>query len=138
MYIPLIIVVLSNTLYHICAKSTPERIDPFASLSITYGVAALASILLYYATRKAPGLLAEYRHLNWASFGLGLAVVGLEAGFLAMYKAGWTISTAQIVQSAILAVVLMLVGFFLYREVITVQKALGVLICLVGLYLLNK
>lgn len=55
-----------------------------------------------------------------------------------MYKAGWNISTAQIVQSVILAVVLIFVGCLLYKEIITVQKIVGILICLGGLYLINK
>ena len=65
-------------------------------------------------------------------------MVGLEAGFILMYKAGWNISTAQIVQSVILAVVLIFVGCLLYKEIITVQKIVGILICLGGLYLINK
>ena len=137
-YLPLLIVVVSNAVYHISAKSTPEGLNTFASLSVTYAVATLASVAMYFLTQRSPRLFAEYHHLNWSSFALGLAVVGLEAGFLYMYKVGWSISTAQIVQSAILAVVLILVGYFLYKEVITVQKVVGVAICLVGLYLLNK
>lgn len=29
---PLLLVVLSNTFYQICAKSVPEKMNPFASL----------------------------------------------------------------------------------------------------------
>ncbi|MFR5584414.1 MAG: hypothetical protein ACLTLQ_11850 [[Clostridium] scindens] len=122
LYVPIFIVVLSNTLYHICAKSTPDGINTFASLSISYTVGAVASVLMYFLTQKNADLIAEYRHLNWSSFALGLSVVGLEAGFILMYKAGWNISTAQIVQSVILAVVLIFVGCLLYKEIITVQK----------------
>ena len=138
LYVPIFIVVLSNTLYHICAKSTPDGINTFASLSISYTVGAVAYVLMYFHTQKNSDLIAEYRHLNWSSFALGLSVVGLEAGFILMYKAGWNISTAQIVQSVILAVVLIFVGCLLYKEIITVQKIVGILICLGGLYLINK
>lgn len=43
MYLPVLIVVLSNTFYNICTKSTPEDLNPFASLSITYLVGAVIS-----------------------------------------------------------------------------------------------
>ena len=61
-------------------------------------------------------LLQEYGRLNWASFLLGLVIVGLEAGWIYAYKAGWPVSTAFIVQSAILAGFLLLVGYLLYHE----------------------
>ena len=40
---PILIVVGANTFYHICAKSTPENANAFASLAITYGVGAAFS-----------------------------------------------------------------------------------------------
>lgn len=137
-YLPIIVVVLSNTFYHICAKSTPNEINPFASLSITYIVGAVASLGMFFLTRNGNGLLAEYRRINWSSFVMGIAVVGLEAGFLYMYKAGWNVSTGQIISSAILAVVLIFVGYLFYHEAITFQKIIGIAICMVGLYFINK
>ena len=64
-------------------------------------------------------------------------LVGLEVGFIYAYKAGWAVSTAQIVQSAILAVALLFVGFFLYREPLHWNKIVGVVICLAGLFVIN-
>jgi drug/metabolite transporter (DMT)-like permease len=48
------------------------------------------------------------------------------------------VSTAAVVQSAFLAVALIFVGALLYKEAITMTKVAGVLICLVGLYFINK
>ena len=42
---PMALVVASNILYQICTKSVPEEIDPFASLIITYLVAAAACVV---------------------------------------------------------------------------------------------
>lgn len=138
MYIPVIIVVLSNTIYQICAKSTPAGINTFASLSVTYAVGAVTSVVLYFLTQKDANLISEYHQLNWSCFVLGIVIVGLEAGFILMYKMGWSVSTAQIVSSAFLAVVLIVVGRLLYNEAVTAQKIIGIIICLAGLYLINK
>ena len=138
MYIPLAIVVLSNTIYHICSKSTPSGLNMFISLSVTYAVAAVATIVLYFLTQKGGNITAELKSLHWSSFGLGLAVVGLEAGYMLMYKSGWTVSTAQVVQGAFLAVVLAVVGYFMFNEAITPTKIAGIVVCLAGLYLLNR
>ena len=76
--------------------------------------------------------------MNWAPVFLGVSVVGLEVGFIYAYKNGWAVSTASIVQSAFLAVVLLFVGALLYHESISVSKMVGVVLCLVGLFFLNR
>ena len=82
-------------------------------------------------------LLKEYGKLNWAPVVLGIVIVGLEAGWIYAYKAGWQVSTGFIVQSAFLAMTLLLVGFFLYRESLTWNKLVGTAICLIGLIFIN-
>lgn len=54
-----------------------------------------------------------------------------------MYKAGWPVSVAQIVQAAVLAVILIFVGYLLYKEAITWNKIVGIIVCLAGLGLIN-
>lgn len=138
MYLPVFIVVISNTFYNICAKSTPEDLSPFASLSVTYLVGAVTAAALYFLTTKKPDLLAEYGKLNWTSFVLGLCVVGLEAGFIFMYRAGWPISSGQVVSSIALSIVLVFVGAFAYKESISFSRIAGILICMAGLFLVTK
>ena len=118
---PLGLVVLSNVFYQICAKSVPEGMNP----------------ILYYVLNKDANIITEYSKVNWAPFVLGIVIVGLEVGYIYAYKAGWPVSTAQIVQAAILAVILIFVGYFLYRENITWNKIGGILVCLVGLGMIN-
>ena len=134
---PIALIVLSNTLYQICAKSVPDGMDPFASLTVTYLVGAVLSGILYYTVGNGGSLLKEYGRLNWAPVVLGLVIVGLEAGYIFAFKAGWQVSTAQVVQAAILAGVLLFVGYLLYHEALTWNKILGIVICLVGLVFIN-
>ena len=109
---PMALVVASNILYQICTKSVPEEIDPFASLIITYLVAAAACVVFYYVLGADGNLLKEFAggKLHWTSFVLGIVIVGLEAGC---------------------------VGYFLYHESLTWNKLLGVAICLVGLFFIK-
>lgn len=134
---PLGLVILSNVFYQICAKSVPDKMNPFASLTVTYLVGAIASLVLYYAFNRDGNILQEYKNTNWAPFVLGLVIVGLEVGYIYAYKVGWPVSVAQIVQAAILAVILIFVGFILYREAITWNKLVGIIVCLIGLGLIN-
>ena len=63
---PLALVVVSNIVYQICAKSAPASMNPLASLTVTYAVGALVSGALYFLLNKDGSLLQEYRSLNWA------------------------------------------------------------------------
>ena len=134
---PMALVVLSNVVYQICAKSVPEDMNPFASLTVTYLIGAAASAALYYALGANGSILKEYGKVNWAPLVLGLVIVGLEVGWIYAYKAGWEVSTGFIIQSAVLAGVLLLVGALLYREALTWNKLVGVAVCLLGLVILN-
>ena len=136
-YLPLAIVVVSNTVYQICGKSVPDGMDPFASLTVTYLIAALASGAALLLTHRG-GVAQEYAKLNWAPIVLGVVIVGLEVGFIFAYKAGWKVSMASVVQSSFLAVALLIVGALVYKEAFTVKKVAGMAICLVGLYFINQ
>ncbi len=138
MYWPIALIVFSNVFYHICSKSTPEKLDPLASLTVTYLVGAVCSAALYFLLHRGGDLLGEYRHINWTSVALGLALVGLEAGNIYMYKVGWDISAGMLLHSSLCAIALVFVGALLYHEAITWTKLAGVLICMVGLYLINR
>lgn len=134
---PLGLVVLSNVFYQICAKEVPEKMNPFASLTITYAVGTVVSLILFYVLRNGGNIIEEYHKTNWAPFLLGVVIVGLEVGYIYAFKAGWPVSVAQIVQSSILAVILIFVGYMLYKEAITWNKIVGIIICLAGLGLIN-
>lgn len=135
---PIALVVVSNVLYQICAKSVPKETDAMASMTVTYLVGAAASAVMFFAMNRGGNLFHEYGKMNAAPVLLGISVVGLEVGFICAYKAGWPVSTASIVQSAFLALALIPVGAVLYREAVTPGKVLGVVICLVGLYFINR
>ena len=134
---PIVLMVVSEVIYQICAKAEPEAVNPFASLSVTYVVAAASSLLLYFALNRNASLLREYSRLNWAPFVFGVVIVGLEAGFIYAYKAGWQVSTVFIVQSGFISVALILVGCLLYKEPLTWNKLAGAVVCLEGLFLIN-
>ena len=135
---PVALIVLSNIVYHICAKQSPENIDPLASLTVTYLVAAVSSGVLYFALNKEHHLSAEYSRLNWAPFVLGIVIVGLEAGFIYLYKAGWAVSIGQLVTSVLLSIALIFIGMLLYHEPISKNMILGIALCLAGLYFIGK
>ena len=137
LYWPILLAVFSDIFYQICAKSTPQDLNPFASLTITYLVGAAVSTVIFFLTSGGGNLLAEWKAINWSTFVFGLAIVGLEAGSIYMYKAGWAINTGYIVKAILLAIALIAVGYFLYKEAITPKQIIGIGVCGVGLFLIS-
>lgn len=135
---PIALVVISNVVYQICAKSIPKEMDTMASMIVTYLVGALCSAVMFFVMNRDANVIAEFSKMNAAPALLGIAVVGLEVGMIYAYKVGWSVSTASIVQSAFLAVALIIVGALLYKEAITVNKVIGIICCLIGLFFINK
>ena len=138
MILPVLVVVFSNTVYNICAKSLPNDVNPFASLSVTYTVGILCAVIMFFATSGQKNIFAEYAKMNRTSYILGMAIVGLEAGFFWLYRAGWKISIGQLVTSITLSCVLLLVGIFLYKESISPRQIIGMIVCGAGLILIAK
>ena len=69
---------------------------------------------------------------------LGIAIIGMEAGSIYLYKVGWAVNAGQLVCSALIAVALIFVGYFLYKEHITWNKVVGIAVIMVGLFFINK
>ena len=138
LYIPIIVIVLSNVFYHICAKLAPARANTFAALTITYLVGAVVSAVLYFFSNNGGNLLVEYRNINWSTWVMGIAIIGLEAGYVYLYRSGWDISIAQLVCSSLLAICLIVVGLVFFREHLTTNKIIGIIICMIGLFFINK
>lgn len=134
---PLGLVIVSNVVYQICAKSVPGNINPMASLTITYLVAAVISGVLFFVLNRGGNLFREYGKLNWAPIVMGVVIIGLEAGWIYAYKAGWQVSMGFIVASAFMAIALVFVGYLLYHEPLSWNKLVGAAVCVAGIVLIN-
>ncbi|MBO5840782.1 MAG: EamA family transporter [Methanobrevibacter sp.] len=134
---PLLIVVLSNTFYNICTKSTPSNVNAFGTLMLTYITAAIITGAIFLFLVKPENAIIELSKVNWTSIVLGIAIVGLELGYIFMYRGGWKVSSGALVANICLAIALLIVGALLYGENITLKQVLGIFICIAGLFLIN-
>ena len=133
---PVFLILGSNIAYNLMTKSTPAQVNPFASLTVTYMVAAVFSfILLLFSSSGHP--LADFRAVNWTGIVLGMAIVGLELGYICLYRAGWNISVGSLVANVLLAACLLVIGLVVFKEAVGVKQMLGIAVCLCGLVLIN-
>ena len=131
------LVIGANLLYHVCQKSTPGDVNPFASLIVTYIVAAILTFLASFFFAGERTVFRSFLELNWTSYVLGIAILGLEFGYLLAYRAGWNISIGSLVANTSVALLLIPVGILAYREGFSPVKIFGVALSLTGLVLVN-
>ena len=135
---PLFLIVGSNIAYQLSSRGAAKDVNPVAALVAAYAIAASASLALFLATAKGASLAGQIRGLNWANGLLGLAIVGLEGGFLCLYRHGWSASVGPVVSYAAVAVLLLVIGAAFLGEHVGWRQVLGVALCLAGIALVTS
>lgn len=135
---PILVVIGANTLYNICAKFTPGNVNPFASLFVTYCVSAITVLILFFVTSPQKNLVVALSNANWTAIAFGLTLVGLEFGYIFIYRVGWDVSIGSLVANIGLACILLIIGILFFKETVSYTKIIGILTCVIGLILINK
>jgi uncharacterized membrane protein len=132
------IAILCTVGYHLVLKVTPAGVNPLLSLMLTY---ALVTLVFGVILLVAPGGFEwrqELRHLNWTALALAVVIVGLDLGFLFLYRSGFAVSLGALVTQSAAALLLLAIGVVAFREHLSVANAVGLVLCLVGLWLVNQ
>jgi len=137
-YAWLAIAILCTVGYHLVLKVTPSGVNPLLSLLVTY---ALVTALFGAALLVAAGGFEwrhELRQLNWTTLALAAVIVGLDLGFLYLYRGGFAVSLGALVTQSAAAMLLLVVGVAVFRERLSAANVAGLVLCLVGLWLVNR
>ena len=68
----------------------------------------------------------------------GAAIVGLDLGFLFLYRSGYPVSLGALVTQSAAALLLLFVGVAVFRERLSLANAVGLVLCVAGLWLVNR
>ncbi|MEG1524985.1 MAG: EamA family transporter [Clostridia bacterium] len=133
MYIPVIAYLVASTLYQIIAKTMPSSINPFAMLTLVYGIASLLCFGLVFFTKNGETLGAAFSPMPLNVIFLGIVVAALEASTFYAYRLGWKVSVFPVLVYVCIILIMLFVGALLFSEKITFKKILGVVLCIAGL-----
>jgi drug/metabolite transporter (DMT)-like permease len=136
-FAPLIVCTLGNTLYNVIGKSIPSQANSFATLTITYATGFVICVILFFVTNPGGSIFEAVMQANWASYFLGFTIVFIDLSLILLYRAGWDISIGTLVANIGMSVLLVPVGVTIWHEGMTMQKGIGILVCLIGLYIVN-
>ena len=136
-YFSVTLAIASSALYHFSARSTPANVNFPISLVVTYAVALVIVFVTVFFFPTSIGFMAELKQLNWASFLLAIAIVGIEFGFLLVYRSGWHLGIAAVLVNVVASLILVPVAIFVFKDKLSLVNVIGILVCLAGLVMLN-
>jgi drug/metabolite transporter (DMT)-like permease len=136
----ILIPMLAGTFYHLGQKSLKAVINPFLLFAITYFVGAVIMLLLYFfntqsLTIKIPNL--DFKSLT-SMFLITLGFMGIELGFLLVYRSGLPVSHSSFVSSLGTSMILLFFGIFFFQEVISFKQWIGLACAFIAFILLMK
>jgi multidrug transporter EmrE-like cation transporter len=124
--------------YHVVLKLTPAGVNPYLSLAATYTVTTLLFALAYVAMPGPAPFRAAVGELNWTALALGAVVVCLDLGFFMLYRGGFDVSLGQLITQSAASLLLLLLGVAYFAEKLSLVNIGGILLCIAGLWLINK
>ncbi|OPJ55402.1 hypothetical protein [Alkalithermobacter paradoxus] len=136
-YTSMLVVILGTVLYHVSQKLINPNVIPMASMSVTYAIALLFSLVSLFIFGKESAI-TSFKELNWASYTLGIVIFTLEIGFLFVYRSGWNINTAALFANIISAVILTFIGITIFKESISIKNIIGIVLSVIGMILMRK
>jgi drug/metabolite transporter (DMT)-like permease len=127
-----LLAVAGSVIYHLSIKFVPNGINPFLSLSISYGIALLLCLpgIYYYGGSRSVQVL------NWSVGGVALGILGIELGFLLLYRAGGHLGMSSLMTNAASTLLLLPIGLWFFRESFSITRVLGMGLSLCGLWLM--
>ena len=131
------LLVFSGVLYQLFQKLISPTVNPALSLMCSYIAALLFTLVLMLFIPLKGSLGHEIRNINIYSFILAVPIIGIELGYLLLYRAGGKLSYSSALVSSMITILLVIVGIIAFQEKINSKKILGIVMCLSGIALLN-
>jgi len=132
------IAIAATVAYHVVLKLTPAGANPYLSLAVTYACVFAGFSAIYLAAPGPAPLRTALGELNWTTPVLGLVVVFLDLGFFMLYRGGFDVSLGQIITQSAGALLLLIIGVAFFAEKLSLVNIGGILLCVIGLWLLNQ
>jgi len=137
-YLPVILMIVCTTTYHIAQKSVPGSLNPVFSLVINYLTALAGTFLLIPLYPAQASGAWTLKGVNWASATVGLSVVGVELAVLLAYRSGWRVSLLSVIGNSASALLLVGIGLAFFHEHLSLRNLTGIVLCPIGLALISQ
>lgn len=135
---PLALIIGSVVLYQVSTKLLPKGLNHWHALMIYYALALVMTLLLSAFDRSARSPLEALQKLNWAVPLVAVSVVGIELGWILVFRAGAGLSLTGLIVNVAVAVIVIPLGLLFFSEKISLINLAGIALCLIGLVLISQ
>lgn len=137
-YLQPVLIIIGIILYQISQKTADENANPFITIIVAYAAGIAVCVAGFFIfPRENTALLPALKTVGWAALGIGIGATAIEIGFLLAYRAGWSIGILPLLATAFSTILLIFIGLFVFRESLSTEKIIGILLCSGGLILLT-
>lgn len=135
---PLFTITLGVGLYQICLKRLPQFDYPFHVLALIYTLSAALSLALAQVFPSKTDALQVIREGHVGVIVLGVTPVVIEVGYLWAFRWGWRLGALNVVVSVMCAVLMLAVGYVLFRESVSALQLAGVVLGMISFFLVIR
>lgn len=135
---PLALIVGSVVLYQVSTKLLPKGLNHWHALMLFYTLALILAAVMTLFDRPTRSLLEDLRNLNWAVPLVALSIVGIELGWILVFRAGAGLSLTGLIVNVAVAVIVIPLGLLFFGEKISLVNLIGMALCLIGLALISQ
>jgi drug/metabolite transporter (DMT)-like permease len=134
--LPIGLIITSLVSYQLSQRMMPTGANPFTIVAIVYFSGIFACALLAPRVGTPIGLadVALLRH--WPVWVLAGSVVGMEVGYLLVYRVGWPIGTTTGITYTATMVLLAVISATCFSEGISPRRTAGLALAIGGVWLL--
>ena len=134
----LFVAALGNFSYHIGQKALPPNANPMVLLMVIYAIAfgLCATLLPFFRGTETVSVMNLLSF--WQIWLIALGVLLIEIGFLLAYRSGGSVQWSGVAVSGMAALLLIPVAVLFFRESLSLEKIIGIVTTLIGLYFLVK
>jgi len=137
LFIPIALLVVSGVVYQLSQKLISPGANPAISLICSYIVSICLSFFLFILFPLKNSIASALKDLNIFSFLIAVPIVGIELGYLLLYRKGGNLSFSSALVSSMITLILLTIGIVVFKEQLNAKKIVGIVFCLSGIFLLN-
>lgn len=136
--IALALAITGTVAYHLVTKLMPAGAHPIAMLFAAYVFGSLLCAGILLATPSEAGFRGHFAQVNWTAPALAVVVIVIDLAFILLYRSGFPVSLGALVTQASAAIALIALGWLFFKDRLTATHLAGVVLCLAGLWLVNR
>lgn len=138
MHIIILLPIISTLAYHLLMKSTiNSNISPLLMFLLIYIISILITLSALLISEDFD--VKELLNIKdkWKYLLIGVSIFGVELGYILSYRLGWNINITAIFTNTSVAILMIPLGYIIFKESLSTIQIIGIILSISGLILIG-